>query len=160
MLWDVAMFAIFIAWGLAVFTIAKFIAWGLTVIRIRHSSAPVETHTSRRLSDDPLQIAEAQETEGGALEPTSATPAMWQFNIGTFMVVVVAFAIVFAIVPNGVAAVVVSSMLSFFYVVFRHVAPGDPLPGRVGRRPLESWTKWRVRRAARTASSKAPFAEL
>ena len=46
------------------------------------------------------------------------------------MIVTAVFAILLAITPTGLAAVVVFSVLAFYYALGRYVLPGPPLPRR------------------------------
>ncbi len=59
----------------------------------------------------------------------------FQFTIGKGMCVVAAFAVVLSIAPTGLAAVVISFLLGFYYMLYRNVLPGAPLPPcSVGKR--------------------------
>jgi hypothetical protein len=128
--------------------------------RIRRRGAPVQTDSSPSHFDLPLQIGEARESEIAPINPASSAPVQCQFTIGSIMIAIVAFALVFAIVPTGLAAAVVSALGGFFYVVFRHIARGDPLPPRVRQLSLSRGSKSRAGSAMKQAALKSTMDEF
>ena len=128
--------------------------------RIRRRRALVQTDSSPSFFDLPIQISEARESEIAPINPALSSPVKWQFTIGSIMIAIVAFALVFAIVPTALAAAVVSALGGFFYVVFRHIARRDPLPPRVRQLSLSRGNYWRAGSAKKAAAFKSTMGEF
>ena len=78
-----------------------------------------ETHVPWRLSPEP--------DEGVLADPA---PTTYQFTIGKLMKLIAAFALILAVTPTGLAAVIVFSIIAFYYAIYRCISPGPSLPPR------------------------------
>jgi hypothetical protein len=57
-------------------------------------------------------------------------PTTYQFTIGKLMKLIAAFALILAVTPTGLAAIIVFSVVALWYSIYRCVSPGPSLPPR------------------------------
>ena len=57
-------------------------------------------------------------------------PTTYQFTIGRLMKLIAAFALILAVTPTGLAAVIVFSIIAFYFGIYRCVSAGPSLPPR------------------------------
>jgi hypothetical protein len=78
-----------------------------------------EAFVPRRLSPEPDEYV-----------LSNPAPTTYQFTIGKLMKLIAAFALILAVTPTGLAAVIVFSVVAFWYSIYRCVSPGPSLPPR------------------------------
>ena len=86
---------------------------------------------STELEDYPEAIASwrlSPEPEEEVL--ADPAPTTYQFTIGRLMKLIAAFALILAVTPTGLAAVIVFSIIAFYFGIYRCVSAGPSLPPR------------------------------
>ena len=78
-----------------------------------------EGYVPRRLSPEPDEYVLAD-----------PAPTTYQFTIGKLMMLIAAFALILAVTPTGLAAIIVFLVVTFYYSIYRCVSPGPSLPPR------------------------------
>ncbi len=77
------------------------------------------SHAPWRLSPEPDEAVLAD-----------PAPTTYQFTIGKLMKLIAAFALILAVTPTGLAAVIVFSIIAFYFAIYRCIAHGPSLPPR------------------------------